>query len=242
MTTITLESPTDLLVDAPDSDAYGEMIESAKTNCGWILQAIDWAVEKVLHKSLIEIIMSPIAGDFNGVAALKTNWQSTGLALTAIGNNYSTIAGAVNGSWRAPAATKADASMVKHAAAHRKQGTACGLMSRQIGNMLKATEEIVSAACGLLGIVEEVVLAWSVAKLAKLIATGGGEIRRIIRLINEAIDLIKSLPKLIPALAAACGAIVEILSVANVHLNLVAADANRNAGGHIAPTSEAGFQ
>lgn len=36
MTTITLESPTDLLVDAPDSDAYGEMIESAKTNCGWI--------------------------------------------------------------------------------------------------------------------------------------------------------------------------------------------------------------
>ena len=109
MTTITLQNPADLLEAAKDSEAYGEMIENAKGNCGPILQTIDWAVKKISHGkwSLIEAIMKPVAGDFNGVVEMKSNWYNTGLALKCVGTNYTTIAGAVDDAWVAPAANKA---------------------------------------------------------------------------------------------------------------------------------------
>ena len=241
MTAITLQDPKDLLVKASGGDAYGEMIESAKGNCGVILQAIDWAAQKLLHFSPIEVLMSPIAGDFNGVDRLKTNWNNAGLALTAAGNNYDTIAGAVNDAWKAPAAESAQSRMRQHAAAHRRQGTACGLMSRQLGNMLKATEQVVNAACGLLGLVEEWVLTMSMAKLAKEIFTGGAGVRRAIRLINQAIDLIKELSKLLPALSAAAAALATALSALNVILSFAAAADSSSAGDHIDETADAGF-
>lgn len=242
MTAITLENPQDLLVAAGGGDAYGDMIDEAKGNCGIILQAIDWACEKLLNFSPIEAIMSPIAGDFNGVDKLKTNWHNAGLALTAAGNNYDTIAGATNDAWVAPAAETAESRMRKHASAHRRQGTACALMSRQLGNMLKATEQVVSAACGLLGLVEEWVLTMSMAKLAKEIFTGGAGVRRAIRLVNQVIDLIKSLAKLLPALAAAAAALATALSALNSILSFAAAADSSSAGNHIDETSKAGFQ
>lgn len=241
MTTITLQNPADLLVAATDSDAYGQMIEDAKGNCGPILQTIDWAIKKICHWSLIEKIMSPVAGDFNGVDEMKSNWYNAGLALKCVGTNYTTIAGAVDGSWVAPAANKAQRTLLKHASAHNRQGTACALMSRQLGNMLKATEQVVSSVCSLLGLVEEWVLTLSVAKLAKEIFTGGSGVKRAIRLVGEAIDLIKSLSKLIPALAAACAAMEGVLTTLTVTFNLMAARAQADAGKHVNETSEAGF-
>lgn len=242
MTTITLENPRDLLKDAPSSDAYGKMIEDAKGNCGPILQVIDWAMKKCVGFSPIELIMKPVSGDFNGVDELKTNWQNTGLAVTAIGHNYSAIAAAVPDVWRAPAATRAKTKLEKHAEAHKRQGTACGLMSRQLGNMLKATEEVVSACCGLLGLIEEWVVTLSMAKLAKEVLTGGSGVRRAIRLINQAIDLIKSLGKLIPALSAACGTMATVLSACNVILSFGVSSINSEGGHHIDDTSQAGFK
>ncbi|KRE43596.1 hypothetical protein [Knoellia sp. Soil729] len=242
MTAITLQDPKDLLVPASGGDAYGAMIESAKGNCGIILQAIDWAAQKLLHFSPIEALMSPIAGDFNGVDRLRSNWHNVGLALTAAGNNYDTIAGAVGDAWQAPAAERAQSRMAQHAAAHRRQGTACGLMSRQLGNMLKATEQVVNAACGLLGLVEEWVLTMSLAKLAKEIFTGGAGVRRAIRLINQAIDLIKELTRLLPALSAAAAAVATALSALNVILSFAASADSSSAGNHVDETAEAGFR
>lgn len=242
MSTITLENPKNLLVDAPDSDAYGKMIEEAKGNCGPILQAIDWVMDKMVGFSPIGLIMKPVAGNFNTVDELKSNWNSAGLALTAVGHNYTAISGSVNDVWRAKAAERAENQLEKHASAHKRQGTACALMSRQIGNMLKATEEVVSACCGLLGLIEEWVVTMNMAKLVKEIATGGSGVRRAIRLINQAIDLIKSLAKLIPALAAACGVMATTLSACNVILTFGVASINSEGGHHINDTSDAGFQ
>lgn len=242
MSAITLQDPKGLLVAASGGDAYGAMIESAKGNCGVILQAIDWAAQKLLSWSPIEAIMSPIAGDFNGVDRLRTNWQNAGLALTAGGDNYDTIAGSVNDAWIAPAAETAESRMREHASAHRRQGTACGLMSRQLGNMLKATEQVVNAACGILGLVEEWVLSMTVAKLAKEIFTGGSGVRRAIRLINTVIDMIKELVNLLPALAKAAGVVATTLSALNAVLSFAASADSSSAAGHIDETASAGFK
>lgn len=241
MTTITLQNPADLLVAAKDSEAYGEMIENAKGNCGPILQTIDWAIKKITDWSLIEMIMKPVAGDFNGVDEMKSNWYNAGLALKCVGTNYTTIAGAVDDAWVAPAANKARHTLLEHASAHTRQGTACALMSRQLGNMLQATSQVVSSVCSLLGLVEEWVLTLSVAKLAKEILTGGSGVRRAIRLVGDAIDLIKSLSKLIPALAAACAAMEGVLTALTMSFNLMAAKAQSDAGGHVDDTAGAGF-
>lgn len=241
MSTLALSDPAGYLHGASGSQAFGDVIENAKGNCGPILQGIDWAMVKILHWSPIEAIMSPIAGDFNGVDDMRSNWESTSKALHEVSENYRRMAGHVDQAWRAHSATLARAELLDLASAHGRQSTATSLMSRQLGNMLSATSQVVQAVAGILGLVEEWVVTLSVAKLAKELITMGSGIRRAISLINQAIDLIVSLSKLIPALVEACGIFALVMQGVNVVLAGAAAATHGKAGSHVDETAGAGF-
>lgn len=240
MSTLALTDPIGYL-HASGSDAFAAVIENAKGNCGPILQGIDWAMVKILHWSPIEAIMGPVAGDFNGVDSMKDNWAATSRALHEVSENYRRMAAHVGDVWRAGAATLAHAQLLELAAAHDKQSTAAALMSRQVGNMLSATSQVVQAVAGILGLIEEWVLTLSVAKLAKEIITLGGGVRRAISMINQAIDLILSLSKLIPALVEACGIFALVMQGVNVVLSGAAAATHAQAGNHVDETADVGF-
>ncbi|GAA2739033.1 hypothetical protein GCM10009867_33520 [Pedococcus aerophilus] len=241
MSALAIHDPAGYLNAAGTSDAFGDVIENAKGNCGPILQGIDWAMNKILHWSPIEAIMSPLAGDFNGVDQMRSNWDSTSKGLNEVAENYRRMANHVDQAWRAGSATLARAQLLDLASAHGRQSTATGLMSRQLGNMMSATSQVVQAVAGILGLIEEWVLTLSVAKLAKELITMGGGIRRAITLINQAIDLIQSLSKLIPALIEACGIFALVMQGVNVVLSGAAAASHGQAGSHVDETANSGF-
>lgn len=241
MSALALHDPAGHLHASSGSQAFGDVIENAKGNCGPILQGIDWAMNKILHWSPIEAIMSPIAGDFNGVDDMRSNWEATSRALNEVSANYKRMADHVDQAWRAGSATLAKAQLLDLSSAHGRQSTATSLMSRQLGNMMSATSQVVQAVAGILGLVEEWVLTLSVAKLAKELLTMGGGIRRAITLVNQAIDLIQSLSKLIPALIEACGIFALVMQGVNVVLSGAAAATHGKAGSHVDETSNAGF-
>ena len=242
MTTLTLQDPSAFVrTPAADSDAYGQMIDEAKGNLGPIVRTLDWVIEKVLGFSPVEKICGPLIGDFNGVDLMRTNWKSASQALTAVGENYTAMAGAVPSTWRGDDARAAVTKLRQFASAHKRQGTAAGLMSRQLGNMLEATSKTVEAVFGLIGLAEEIMLTMNAAKIAKEILTMGGGIRKIVTYISKAVKLIESLGKLIPALLEACGIMATVCSGINVILNFGVAASHGQAGGHVDDTADAGF-
>ncbi|MBM6399173.1 hypothetical protein [Phycicoccus sonneratiae] len=241
MSTLTIDDPTAYLDLATDSDALGQMIDEAKGNLGPIVQAIDWVVEKVLGFSPVEKLSEPLIGDFNAVDEMRSNWKQAGTALGVVGSNYHAMAAAVPATWRGDDAREAARRMRRLGNAHTRQGTAAGLMSRQLGNMLEATSKVVEGVFGLIGLAEDIILSMSAAKIAKEILTGGGMIRKAIGYVKEAIKLIETLGKVIPAVLEACGIMATVMSGVNAVLAFGVAGAQGEAGGHVDSTADAGF-
>ena len=75
MTTVALADPSGSLF-AHSSNAEGDLIDSLRNECGFILQAVDWIARK-LGYDLVGAIMDPIAGDFSAVDGMRMDWQST---------------------------------------------------------------------------------------------------------------------------------------------------------------------
>lgn len=241
MSTLTLENPVGHLAAVPVGDELGAMIENAKGNLGPVVQTIDWVVDKVLGFSPVEKLTSPLVGDFNGVARMKEGWEQASKALTVVGGNYRAMADAVPDTWRGDDARAAAARLHQLAGAHERQGTAAGLMSRQLGNMLQCTAKVVEAVFGLIGLAEEIVLTMNAAKIAKEILTMGGTIRRVVAYVQEAVTLIESLGKLVPAILEACGIFATVASGVNAVLSFGVATSHGSAGHHVDDTAGAGF-
>ena len=241
MSTLALENPTGYLHAVGGGDAYGAMIDEAKGNLGPIVQTIDWVVDKVLGFSPVEKLCGPLVGDFNGVDRMKDNWGQASQALTVVGGNYRSMADAVPDAWRGDDARAAAARLRTLAGAHERQGTAAGLMSRQLGNMLECTAKVVEAVFGLIGLAEEIILTMNAAKIAKEILTMGGTIRKVVSYVQQAIKLIESLGKLVPAILEACGIFATVASGVNAVLSFGVAASHGSAGNHVDDTADAGF-
>lgn len=240
MTTLTISDPTCTL--APHaSSAEGDLINSLRSECGFILQAVDWLARK-LGYDLIGAIFDPIAGDFSAVDGMRLDWQSISAALEGIGNNYDTMAAHVPAVWTGAAADAAQRRLAKMGEAHAVQAEAAGLMSMQLGNMLAAVKEACKLVAGVLALLEEIVLSLSIAKWAKELLTMGSGVRRAITLIDRAITFIKNLNNVIPPLLKAAGMLAAMFRALNLVFMLPAsALAQRSAANHIDDTAAAGF-
>lgn len=210
MTTLTLVNAGSALMPST-STAAGAMIDGVREDCGFLIRTIDWICRKIGF-DLIGAIFNPIAGDFNGVDQVRMNLASLGTAMTGVGDNYLQMAGNVPSVWTGEAATGAAQTLREMGEAHTQQGEGLGMMSRQVGNMLTATEEIVGLIGTIIGTLADELLSVGIGKILEWIAIGWNKIRRYVRLIERAIDLVRSLADLMPPLVTAARVLGTLLN------------------------------
>ena len=238
--TVAIADPRGML-QPHSSGAEGDLIDSLRSECGFILQAVDWVARQVGY-DLIGAIMDPIAGDFSAVDGMRMDWQAISGALDTVGSNYASMAEDVPSIWTGDAADAAQARMAQMAEAHGVQAEAAQLMSMQLGNMLSAVREACKLVAGVLALLEELVLSLSLAKWAKEILTFGSGIRRAITLIDKAITFIKGLNNVIPPMLKAAGLMAMMFRGLNTVFMLpVAIGSHGTAGSHVDETADAAF-
>lgn len=235
MTTLTLVNAGSALVPST-STAAGAMIDNVREECGFAIRMIDWMCRQIGF-DLIGAIFNPIAGNFSGVDQVRLNLASLGATMTGVGDNYSRMAANVPSVWTGSAATAAQESLSELAAAHAQQGEGLGMMSRQVGNMLTATEEIVKLIATIIGTLADELLSIGVVKFLELIVAGWAKIQRYVRLIERAIDLVRSLSDLIPALVSAAKALGTMLTAMKAVMMATAVGSHMRAGGLIDETA-----
>lgn len=238
--TVTLADPSGALF-AHGSDAEGDLIDSLRSECGFILQAVDWIARK-LGYDLIGAIMDPIAGDFSAVDGMRMDWQSISHGLDTIGSNYDSMAQNLGSVWTGDASEAAHARIAAMAEGHHVQAEAAQLMSMQLANMLAAVKEACKLVAGVLALLEELILSFSLAKWAKELLTMGSGIRRAITLIDRAITFIKGLNNVIPPMLKAAGIMAAMFRALNMTFMLpMSVNSQENAGNHVDETADAGF-
>lgn len=226
---------------AHSSNAEADMVDSIRSECGFILQAIDWAARK-LGYDLIGAIMDPIAGDFSAVDGMRQDWHALSSGLESLGENYQSMADNLSSIWTGAAADRAHARLVRMAKGHGKQAEAAQLMSMQMNNMLTAVKEACKLVANVLGLLEELLLSFSIAKWAKEVLTMGSGVRRAITLIDRAITFIKNLNNVIPPILKAAGLMAAMFRGLNMAFMLpMSAGQHAAAANHIDDTANAGF-
>lgn len=235
MTTLTLVNAGSALVPST-STAAGAMIDNVREECGFTIRTIDWICRQ-FGFDLIGAIFNPIAGNFTGADQVRMNLASLGTTMTGVGDNYGRMASGVSAVWTGPAATSAQETLRELAESHSQQGEGLGLMSRQVGNMLAATEEIVKLIASIIGTLADELLAVGVAKILEWLITGWDKIRRYVRLIERAIDLVRSLSDLIPALVSAAKVLGTMLDAMKAVMRAAAIGSQTSAGGMIDETA-----
>lgn len=238
--TVAITDPTSLLY-AHSSNAEGQLVDSLRSECGFILQAVDWVARK-LGYDLIGAIMDPIAGDFSAVDGMRMDWQSVSQALGAVGSNYESMGHQVPAVWGGDSATAAALRLQRMGEAHRVQAEAAQMMSEQLANVMSAVREACKLVAGVLGLLEELILSFSIAKWAKEFLTFGAGVRRAVTLIDKAITFIKNLNNVIPPILKAAGMMAAMFRATNLIVMLPASiQANAQAGNHLDDTAAAGF-
>ncbi|GCD89732.1 WXG100 family type VII secretion target [Nocardioides sp. LS1] len=237
---VAFADPSGLLVPHT-SNAESDMIDSIRSECGFILQTVDWIARK-LGYDLIGAIMDPIAGDFSSVDAMRMDWHGIAGAMDTISRNYASMADNVPTIWTGEAADAARARLSKMAEAHGTHSEAADLMAMQMANMLAAVTEACKLVAGVLGLLEELVLSFSLAKWAKEILTMGSGVRRAITLIDKAITFIKGLNNVIPPILKAAALMAAMFKALNMAFMLpMSAGQQADAANHIDDTAAAGW-
>lgn len=238
--TLSWSDPSNLLT-CVSSGAEGEMIDQLRSECGVILQTIDWVARK-LGYDLIGAIFDPLAGDFSSVDRMRQTWQQVSAALEEVGGNYQAMAAVLPASWSGEAADAARGKLEQFAEQHAVQAEAAGMMSEQLGHMLLAVQELCKLIATALAVVEEIVLSLSIAKWLKEIATGGSGVRRAIVFIDKAIDAIRTFNDVIPPMLKAAGIIAIMMRGLNFFVTSpVNAHRQAEAGNRVDETAGAGF-
>ncbi len=220
----------------------GDLIDEMRDNCGFVIQGIDWVLRKIGF-DLIGAILNPIAGDFNAVDAMASNWGVLGNGLAQVGSNYGTIAGAVPQVWAGKAADAATGRITGFADGFATQSEAAGLIMTAMQDMLTATKAVVEVVADAMSMVDDLVvsLVCSWFKLAKELATGGGTVKKIIELVEHAIDAIKTLEHVVPPLLQACATMSKMMKALDTVFLIGNIAANSNSGSKADDVADAGF-
>lgn len=239
---IDLLDPSSSLVAT--SRGGGSYIEQLRDDCGYVIQGIDWVVRQIRSDwDLIALIFEPIAGDFDGVRSVAANWRATGNALGSLGANYGALSAAVPHVWEGRAADRAADRLLEMGQAFDLQRETCEMMAEALDCMLAATQAVCEGVASLLSLVDDAVikLLASVWGWAKEIATGGATVRKIIRLIDQTIGLIKTLDTLVPKIIAVLGDLRMLFKALDVAFAFAAYQTNKEPGHKIDDVAGAGF-
>lgn len=114
-------------------------------------------------------------------------------------------------------------------------------MSRQVGNFITATYEGVKLVVSIIGTIVDEVVGVPIAKILGWILKGAAKIKKWIKLIKRAIELIDKLKDIIPPLLAATRAFSRMAIVFDTLMRGVAIGANTAAGTNVDDTAEAAF-
>ncbi len=202
--TVHLVDPTTTFTPST-AGGEGPLIDELRDNCGFVIQGIDWVLRQV-GIDLIAAIFDPIAGDYDAVDAMASNWGVLGAGLGQIGDNYTALTGAVSQVWTGQAATAATGKLGDFAGGFATQAEGARLVSTAMQDMLVATKAVVELIADTLSMVDDLVV-WLLSswlRAAKELATGGETIRKIVGLVNRAIDAVRTLKDVVPPLLQAC--------------------------------------
>lgn len=238
---VRLVDPTSTFTPS-SSGSEGALVDDLRDNCGFVIQGVDWVCRKIGF-DLIAAIFEPIAGDFDAVDAMASNWAALGAGLGQIGQNYATLGGAAPQVWTGYASTSCIGKLGEFADGFDTQAEGAALISTAMQDMLVATKAVVELVAEVLSLVDEAVMALisSWLKLARELATGGATVRRIVSLVNEAINAIQTLSKVIPPLLQAVALMSSMFKGLSVAFTLGSISTNTNSGTKVDDLAEAGF-
>jgi len=224
------------------SGTDGPLIDELRDNCGFVIQGVDWVCRK-LGFDLIGAIFNPIAGDYDAVDAMASNWGVLGAGLGQIGGNYRALGGAAPQVWTGDASTAAVAKLSSFAHGFATQAEGAQLVSTAMQDMLAATKSVVELLADLLSMVDEAVLMLlsSALRLAKELATGGATVRRIISLVGRAIEAVKTLENVVPPLLQACQIMATMMKGLDAVFLVGNVAANSSSGSKVDDIAHAGF-
>lgn len=236
-----LDPRSSLVPTTGSGDSY---IDQLRDDCGYVIQGIDWVVRQINSSwDLVALIFDPIAGDFDGVRSVSANWRATGNALGDLGANYGALSQAVPHVWEGRAAEKAAGRMLEMGQAFDLQRETCHMMSEALDCMLTATQAVCETVASLLSLVDDAVIKllasfWGVAKE---ILSGGATVRKIIRLIDQTIGVIKTLDTLVPKIISVLGDLRMLFKALDAVFAFGAVATNTSPGRKIDDVAGAGF-
>lgn len=239
MTAVSFADPSSCFV-AAHSTSVGDVIDDVRSECGLLIQGIDWICNK-FGFDLIGAIFDKIAGDFKGADEVRMNLESLGSALTAVGGNYGAMRGATDICWTGSDARAAKRTFAEFEDAQSTQGEACGLMARQVGNVMEAVVDGVKLIGTIIGMLADELLSIPIAKVLELILRGAAKIKRWISLIEQCIETVRKLQKLIPELCEMARTLNHLMLAVKGIVSVLAIGAQAGAGSHVDETADAGF-
>lgn len=199
MTTLALVDPA---LTRATSTAGEDVIEDLKDKCGLVLGGIDWVIEKVSGWSLLGAMFEKVGGDFSDVDAKSQNWAIMSRALHDIADNYDAISAAVPEVWTGKDASSAVRALAEYAGRHRVGAEGAALIATALQDMMVAVKAVMEFLAELCSLLDEAVLKIlaSPIGIAAEILKGGKTIRKIVGLVDKAMDTLRTLKDVIPPL------------------------------------------
>lgn len=188
----------------------GAVIDDLRSECGFIIGAIDWVTNQ-LGYDLIGAIFDPLLGDFDAISGMRNDWTNLSNAYEAISADYARLVSDTSAAWTGSAAELAATHLENGIDAHDQQSEAALLIGEMLENLLDTVVVCAETVASLLSIVDELVLSWTLAKVAKEILTFGSGIRKVVSVVDDAIDTIRALSDLVPDIINALGALSAVM-------------------------------
>ena len=243
MSTLTLDlvDPASVLVPST-SGTDGPLIDQLRDQCGFVIQGIDWVCRQ-FGFDLVGAIFDPLAGDYDAVDAMASNWAVLGGGLAVVQANMASMAQALPVVWGGEAAAAAQGRITDFSEGLAVQAEGTALIAAAMQDMLVATKAVMELVAECLSLVDEVVLKVAASALgwAKEIATGGASCRRVISLVNRAIDAIRTLENIVPPLLQACATMGKLMKALRVTFQIASASTSYHNGNRVDDLADAAY-
>lgn len=232
---------------APPGGGMGDTMERLKGDCGWIINSIDWVIEKFWQPGLREAIITKLAGDFNAMDSMKQAWGNVALALEEVGKNYDGLQSQLGGIWEGKAAEAGLARLGSCGNTHADMAEASRLIQDQLGNLIDvsvAAAEVVVAGLQLINdIIQELITDAAVPAVgwAKALFTGAGKVKKAIALIDRCLDAIERIHKAVQIALKFLTYFNVGMAGVNTVLKGFVIGTGVNAGTHVDDTAAHGF-
>lgn len=225
----------------------GAEMERIKGDCGWIINSIDWVIEKFWSPGLREAIIKKLAGDFNAMDSMKQAWGNVALALEEVGKNFDGLHDQLGPRWEGVAADAGLPLLSSCGNTHGDMAEASKLIQDQLGNLIDvsvAAAEVVSMGLQLINdIIQELITDAAVPAVgwAKALFTGAGKVKKAISLINRCLDAIEKIHKVVKIALKFLTYFNVAMGGVNTVLKTFVIGTGVNAGTHVDDTAAAGF-